>query len=504
MAGATLCVSCAQLPKKDRSLAITKAKCPDCQIEFGITSYGSPFRIKVRKRSLFLSPGLLTGAILGAGLFTFAAVLIALGIWSKDQMVRPARVPDRPANELAGVPEVAVDEAFPAQIDPVAGKQRVNSLITRIRGHNTPKDPDAFLIAQMDRRKELRGLPFVMGNACRTDQGRAVSFQNSVQAVRNGLEQDMHSSTGDVPHHDQHSPFWNVYLANQSVDTEHGVAALTQILGPETKTMRSSLVERLKLSNRPEATKALARAAVFDASGDVRLAALKALKNRKNNEDVGIINEMLMHGMRYPMPVIAMRARDAIQVLDRKELAPQLVTFLGEPAPGDPEERDVPQAQEGKKTCVVREVVRINHHRNCLLCHPPSQTGNTQEVPGVIPIPGTPFPSSPREAYGQAQSQGEPMVRADTTYLRQDFSVMMQVEHANPWPAMQRFDFLVRTRVVEGKELAALQERVQTRAAGFLSANHKAAIEALEGLTGQSNVGTTQAAWQRVLTKAGE
>ena len=27
---------------------------------------------------------------------------------------------------------------------------------------------------------------------------------------------------------------------------------------------------------------------------------------------------------------------------------------------------------EGKKVPVVREMVRINHHRNCLLCHAPA------------------------------------------------------------------------------------------------------------------------------------
>lgn len=273
------------------------------------------------------------------------------------------------------------------------------------------------------------------------------------------------------------------------IDTDHGVAALTQILGPESKTMRFSLVERLKMSNRPEATLAIARAAVFDASGDVRLAAIKALKDRNNNEDVAITNEILMQGIRYPLPVIAGRARDVMLALERKELLPQLVAFLGEPAPGDPEDRDQPQQE-----CVVREVVKINHHRNCLLCHPPSQTGQTHEVPGVIPIPGTPFPSSPREAYGAAQSSGEPMIRADTTYLRQDFSVLMPVANAAPWPEMQRFDFLVRARVVEGDELAALRERVQARGADWMSANHKAAIDVLQELTGQRDVAPNRAA----------
>lgn len=499
MARSTFCVSCAQLPMKDRSLAIKTTQCPECKTAVGVTSYGAAFRVQATNRRMFLSPGFLVGATIGAGLFTFVIVLIALGFMSHEQMVRPAKAPEVAATDLlARVPEVAVDKPFQANVSPAVAKQQINGLIARIRADNNRKQ-DEFLIARMNERSELRGLPFVMGDACRLNQNKAQNFQNSVQAVRDGLEREMHSSSGDVPHHQQHTPFWNTYLANtanQGIDTDHGVAALTQVLGPETKTMRFSLVERLKLSKRPEATRALARAAVFDASGDVRLAAIKALKDRNQNEDAAITNEVLMHGLRYPLPVIAGRARDAMLALDRKELLPQLVAFLGEPAPGDPEERE---AALNQKECVVREVVKINHHRNCLLCHPPSQTGQTQEVPGVIPIPGIPFPSSPREAYGQAQSSGEPMVRADTTYLRQDFSVLMPVAGAAPWPEMQRFDFLVRTRVVEGQELAGLQERVKTRAADFLSANHKAAVAVLEELTGQRNVAATQAAWQRAL-----
>jgi hypothetical protein len=125
-------------------------------------------------------------------------------------------------------------------------------------------------------------------------------------------------------------------------------------------------------------------------------------------------------------------------------------------------------------------------------------TGQPNEVPGVIPIPGSAFPTSPKEAYGAAQSTGEPMVRADTTYLRQDFSLMMPVENAAPWPALQRFDFLVRTRLIEGAELASLVAKVQARPVGFLSENHKAALDVLRRLTGQ-NAEPNQAAWQRVL-----
>jgi hypothetical protein len=494
MAGATLCVSCAALPLKDRSSAIRMIKCPECQTTFGVTSYGVAFRMQQAKGNRMLAPAFLSGMLIGTALFIFVVVMTGLGMWSKAQIAGPTPPGATPVpNELARVPEVAVDERFPPDIKPAVAKLQISNLIGKIRLENA-KQQDAFLIAQMERRAELRGMPFVMGAACRLDLNRAQSFQSSVQAVRDGMEADSRSSGS---HQKEHTPFWTTYLAEtqgQGIDTEHGVAALTQILGPEGKTMRTNLVQRLKLSNRPEAIKAIARAAVFDADGETRIAAIKAIKDEHKEQSVQV-TEVLMHGIRYPLAIVAKRSAQAMIALDRKDLLPQLAAVLGEPAPGDPVETTV----NDHKVNVVREVVRINHHRNCLLCHPPSQTGSTQEVPGVIPIPGSPFPSSPREAYGNAQSHGEPMVRADTTYLRQDFSVMMPVENAAPWPELQRFDFLVRTRTVEGKELAALQQKMRVRAADYLSENHKVVVRVLSELSGQQNIAATQAAWQRAL-----
>jgi hypothetical protein len=491
MAGTTLCVSCAALPMKDRSLAIKTMQCPTCQATFGVTSYGAAFRLRAAKRNVLLSPTFLTGAIIGASLFTFVVVLAALGFWSKEKVTERARVPETQVtpNELARVPEVAVDDPFPQKIQPEQSKRNIRTLIQRIQAENGPKQ-DAFLLAQMDRRPELRGLPFIMGAACRMDAAKSQSFQTSVKAVREGQDTESRSS---APQKD-HSPFWKTYLAQtggQGLDTNHGVAALAQILAPESKSLRADLVKRLKLSKTPESLRVIARAAVFDQDGDVRVAAINAIKE-ENQQQSPVVTDALLAGIRYPMANIAKRSAQAMIAFDRKDLMPQLADMLGEPSPGDPVVKE-------NKVAEVREVVKINHHRNCLLCHPPSQTGNEQEVPGVIPIPGNSFAPSPKEAYGNAQSQGEPMVRADTTYLRQDFSMMMPVANAAPWPEMQRFDFLVRTRIVEGQELARMQQNIQARAADYLSENHKAVIRVLTELSGQQNVAPTQVAWQRVV-----
>jgi len=453
------------------------------------------------KRGLsFLTPKFMIGAGVGAGLFTFVILLVGLGVISKEKIATPQRA-DRPAPfDLKKVPEVAVTNHFGAKPNPSVEKQNLVQLINTIRTENArdPQKHDAFVLANMQRRPELRGFPFGMGASCRIDKNQGERFESSVQAVRNGLERDMQSTSRDA--NDAHSPFWTAYQAGtgqQGLDTNHGIAALTQILGPERVTMRLELVKKLGTSSRIEASTAIARAAVFDQDNDVRVAAIKELKNRPQDH-ASTINDMLMHGMRYPMASAAQHAAVAMLALKREEMLPLLVAFLGEPAPGDPVEKKV----DGNAVCEMREVVRINHHRNCLLCHPPASqnVGDSSEVPGLIPIPGNSFPTSPREAYGSMRSQGEPAVRADTTYLRQDFSVMLPVENADPWPEMQRFDFLVRTRVLDAKEAKVQRDRVAARPAGYLSPNHRETLEVLKGLTGRNDVEPTQAAWEQVLT----
>ena len=49
-------------------------------------------------------------------------------------------------------------------------------------------------------------------------------------------------------------------------------------------------------------------------------------------------------------------------------------------------------------------------------------------------------------------------VRADVTYLRQDFSLEHFVPDADPWPEKQRFDYFVRTRPLTNDEIVELTD----------------------------------------------
>ena len=137
------------------------------------------------------------------------------------------------------------------------------------------------------------------------------------------------------------------------------------------------------------AAKALARLAIFSAEDSVRAAAIEGLKLRRERD----YTDILLQGFQYPLPAVANRAALAIIDLKRTELLPEIADVLGEAAPGDP----APAVVNDVAVHVVREVVRINHHRNCYLCHAPAENGLGSEVQGTVPSLGQPFPATTRE-----------------------------------------------------------------------------------------------------------
>src|SRR5262249_39514135 len=142
--------------------------------------------------------------------------------------------------------------------------------------------------------------------------------------------------------------------------------------------------------------------------------------------------------------------------LRRTDLAGELKKMLEEPDPRAPVVKEV----EGKNVTFVRELVRINHLRNCMLCHPAAHASDFPEAKsdlsgisqvflvGIVPIPGVETPTG----YGSLAPPVDRVVRADATYLRQDFSLLEKVTDAAPWPEIQRFDYLVRNRVLTSGE----------------------------------------------------
>jgi hypothetical protein len=268
------------------------------------------------------------------------------------------------------------------------------------------------------------------------------------------------------------------------------IAALMQMLAAETPAMRLGLAKYLSGVAHADATKALARLAIFSAEEDVRQAALDALKVRRERDYTAI----LLQGLRYPLPAVAKRASEALVKLERNDLLGQLVDLLDEADPRAP----VTQKVKGKETQVVRELVRINHHRNCLLCHAPAGTaaGSPEVFTAAVPMPDGPL-MPPSGGYGSAPPDVH--VRLDVTYLRQDFSVMQSVADAQPWPEMQRFDFFVRTRTLSDEEAAAFRAKLGKRAPGVVTPYQRALLFALRELTGKDAAPSAEA-WRQLLS----
>ena len=243
---------------------------------------------------------------------------------------------------------------------------------------------------------------------------------------------------------------------------EETVSTLAQMLQTEDAPVRLHLTTMLaSIKGRP-ASQALARQALFDLTEEVRGAAVDALRDRPAEE----YRQILLDGFRHPWPPVAEHAARALTALEDHDAVKDLKAMLDLPAP------TAPTLNENKKW-VVAEVVKVNHLRNCLLCHAPSLS-EKDPMCAAVPKPGQELPPVYRGV-----RDGD-VIRADVTYLRQDFSLLQTVADPGPWPVQQRFDYLVRRRELTDQEVI---DMVDAGAAPSLSYPQRAAVlHALEKL----------------------
>jgi hypothetical protein len=370
--------------------------------------------------------------------------------------------------------------------------------------HVNRKGTDRFVQLLVDHRPDMQGLPFVMGDACRMSRSVSRQFMNEVIRIRPsggfqggfGLGGPGPFNTGNFgggppPGTDNTPP------PKPSADeiSRAKVAALMQIWQPD-PSKNLALVKELTQIDHADATHALARLTVFSFERDVREAALAILKNRPEET----FDQVIIEALRYPWPAVAQNAADAVVKLKRKDLAAHLVNMLEEPDPRAPAFRD--------EQCVptVREVVRLNHHHNCITCHQPATSDrefnekgfNTDFISAPVTLAG-PDPRQQSFGYGFGGPSLSPdvFVRVDVTYLRQDFSLVQR----NPdpqGPVVQRFDFLVRTRAVTVKDVEDYRAWLKGQGSVYRSPYQTTALTALRQLTGR-NAAPTAAAWRAQL-----
>lgn len=299
----------------------------------------------------------------------------------------------------------------------------------------------------------LAGLPMRMGVDCQLGKEGSENLQALSRVLRGNLAAAMRDASDPRPEPDllRHTIYHG--KGSKNWKNSDSVPALIQLLAAENKPVRLLLVELLSAIPGPRASIALAQRAIFDLSEEVRTAAIRSLDKRPRDE----YRAALLAGMRHIWAPVADHAAEALVAVNDEAAVSSLVKLLDEP---DPRQAVASPTSGG----VVRELVRVNHLNNCTMCHA-SSTSATDPVRGQVPIPGQPLP--PLTQYYESTSGR--FVRADITYLQQEFSVPQPVALPGAWPANQRYDYMVRERPITSSDIkvvrtySALQTAIVTR-----------------------------------------
>ena len=353
---------------------------------------------------------------------------------------------------------------------------------TVLKQHENGSD---FFIDVVSQRPGIADLPFLKGKDCQLSPHEEATLRTNAAEIRQMLDivelraKTRGSADGLAPIPDR-------------LDLSAAVPALMQILGPLSGKYRVALARKLEDAPKDQRlVDALVRLALFDPEADVRAAAVQSL--RKKPADA--YAPKLIEGFRHPAPYVAERAADALVALRCFDHLPGVVDFLDEPDPAAPFDR------EGAFTMqmAVREVVKVNHMRNCLLCHAPvalpREDSGGSSLMALLPSPDETPPSSSVAYYNDFRG-GDMVVRVNEVYLRQDFSRLETVDKPGKWPAQQRFDYMVRTRNVDSVEAQQLRPKSAPKDGEAVpSPNHRAALSVLCRLTSMY-LGTKSSDWR--------
>jgi hypothetical protein len=273
------------------------------------------------------------------------------------------------------------------------------------------------------------------------------------------------------------------------------IPAMVQILMAQDAPFRLLLVDMLAEIDSRSSTVALAERAVFDLSPEVRQAAVYALMGRPKEHS----RKTFIMATRYAWPPVAEHAAEGLVALHDEEAAPLLVAQLGKPDPA--------ATFATQRGASAYELVRINHEKNCLLCHVPA-TGKGDPVVGIDTFSSRPVASSDLVGnYG-----GNPAaltaslgggwsglwIRADVQFLHQDFAVTFPVLPAFGDDRALRYDFTVRKRPLKPAEV---QEWKKHPPAKDNYKQRDAVLFALRNLTGK-DVGNSTDAWLKLYPNA--
>lgn len=284
-------------------------------------------------------------------------------------------------------------------------------------------------------RDDLAGLAFKLGPAAVLFKDKAEALDALSKRLRAEIQKCIPADKSDPrPDPDKLHAALIADGADGQWAKPEAVPCVQQMLQAEGRDVRRISVQLLRDIPDAAATDALVKWAVFDLDPANRAAAVEALRAR---DRAAVIAKLLVL-VRYPWARAAEHAAEALVALDAKEAVPDLAAVLPLPAPDAPAASGLPNETRPFR----RELVRTNHAKNCLLCHTPSAAA-TDLVRGAIPDPTRPIAPPVTPGY---YGEGSRFVTASETHLWQDFSAVQPVKDPGPWPAQQRYDYLVAVR----------------------------------------------------------
>ncbi len=337
----------------------------------------------------------------------------------RQTIARPTSLePADYVDKLQQAPEVGIDDL---------PRQEASNRVMNLAG-KTQHPLELTLLSRGD----LQGLPFQMGKACLSSSERANQLTRFGQTIKSLTQASSGSSV---------ESFVTALNKAAQVDLNSAVPAMVQVAQSGPEEARAAMIEYCKDCDSRESTVVLAKRAVFDQSKRIRERAITALKDRPAE----LYRPELLSALRYPFAPVVQNAAVAIAELELTDAVPVLRAMLDEPDPTAAQFADNDSSQR-----YVRELVRINHFANCTLCHAPSVEAS-DSLRGIVPKYGQEIPV----AYYASQSPGNRMIRADVTYLKQDFAVQILTIDKSKWPDYKRFDFVTRVRPATLAEIQA-------------------------------------------------
>ena len=366
--------------------------------------------------------------------------------------------------------------------DANAFRSAINFVSTELKNRSPlPEQQQADLFEPLEDilpdRPDLKGLPLVMGDECRLNDEDA-KIQSNVSRMMGSVLAAFDSFANRKLSNDTSSRRLVVGEAVEGCTKSVGkdnpsqmLVTLDQMMQIDHTRLVLDVIDNLREANTDTAIELLARRAKFDLRPEVRFSATQALKEFPKEK----YREVLLDGFKYPWSVVAQHSAEAIVRLDDTHAVPELVELLKE-------HKSLTSTEEDGKY-FQKEVVAVNHLRNCLLCHAPSMSSGD---PSRGQVPDWESPLS-REYY---QSTSGTFVRADVTYLTQDFSVVQPVKSPGLWPANQRFDYMVYKRPIP-----------ERRAKKTNKIYREAIVFALQSLTRETPKDNSWENWHRIASE---